>query len=178
LKTIYFVRHGESEANISNVMSGIDEEVHLTLSGVKQAKRAGHDLKDKNIQLIVSSPLHRTVETATYIAKEIGYNPEKIITNPLLIERSYGIYEGGSNKVYYNDLAKNTVHESVEAEKDVYSRIKEALEWLKSLKEEHIMLVSHRGVGRAVRVINENLHHSHMYKIEGFANTEIYQFNL
>jgi broad specificity phosphatase PhoE len=178
MKTIYFVRHGESETNISNVMSRIDEEVHLTPSGVRQAKRAGRDLKSKNIQLIVSSPLHRTVQTATYIAKEIGYNPKMIITNPLLIERSYGIYEGGPNKVYYDNLAKNTVHESVETEEKVYNRIKEAFEWLETLKEERIILVGHRGMGRAVRVINENLHHSHMYKIDGFANTEIYEFSL
>src|SRR5579875_152589 len=127
MKTIYFVRHGQSESNVSEVLSGSGNDIHLTKVGREQAKEAGKKLQDKQIQLVVCSPLIRTVDTATIIAEQIGYNPEKIVRNPLLIERSYGIYDGGPNKVYEEAVAKDAVHESVETTEQMHERFSKAL---------------------------------------------------
>jgi broad specificity phosphatase PhoE len=178
MKTIFYVRHGESESNVSGIMSGGADDINLTKNGIEQAKRAGKDLIGKNIDLIVSSPLIRTVETATYIAQEIGYDPKNIVTNPLFVERTYGIYEGGPNTIFKEHVAKGQMHKSVESEEAMYLRLKKALNWLNTLDGRNIILVSHGAAGRAIRVIAENLHHSHMYKLDGFANTEIYEFTL
>ena len=178
MKTIYFVRHGESESNANNIISGSGNDIHLTVTGHEQAKRAGQDLKDKEIELIVCSPLIRTVETATIIANEIGYDPQKIVKNSLFIERSYGIYEGRPNEELQKDFAKGKLHHSAETEKQMYNRLKKALAWLGSLPEDRIAVIAHGGVRRAIYVINKNLHHSHMYKIDSFGNGEIYEFTL
>jgi len=178
MKTIYFVRHGESQSNIRQIISGSKDNIGLTDKGREQAKRAGQDLADKHIELVVCSPLIRTVDTATIIAREIGYDPANIIVNPLLVERDYGIYDGGPNEVYRDLLAGNVVHESVETTQQMHARFTKALEWLKNLKENTIVVVSHGGARRAIHVINEGLDHSHMYKLESFGNGEIYQFTL
>jgi len=178
MKTVYFVRHGESESNVAGIISGQGNDIPLTVNGREQAKKAGQELKDKNIELVVCSPLIRTVETATIMAKEIGYDPANIVTNPLFAERKYGIYEGRPREVFDNDLEISKVHESVETTEQMYERFSEAIDWLKTLKEERLLVVSHGGASRAIRVINQKLHHSHMYKLEAFANAAIYEFSL
>ncbi len=178
MKTIFFVRHGESESNVAGLMSGQGNDIPLTINGCTQAKEAGQKLKNKGIELIVCSPLIRTVETATIIAKEINYAPDKIVTNPLLTERKYGVYEGRPAEIFSKDFQNNIVHESVETTKQMYDRFKKALNWLSSLKESKILIVSHGGASRAIRVVNQNLHHSHMYKLEAFANGHVYEFEL
>jgi len=178
MKTIYFVRHGESESNINGLISGAEDDVRLTPSGIAQAKKTGQDLKDKNIQLIVCSPMIRALETARCIAKEIGFKPEQIVTTALFIERSYGIYSGRPSDKFRNDYASGKVHKSVETEEQMYHRFKRALAWLSRLKEDRIVVVSHGGASRAIRVIKNDLHHSEMYKLDSFGNAEIYEFNL
>ncbi|HVS58643.1 MAG TPA: histidine phosphatase family protein [Candidatus Saccharimonadales bacterium] len=178
MKTIYFVRHGESESNVAGIVSGGGNDIHLTATGRDQAKKAGQDLKGKGIELIVCSPMIRTVETATIIAKEIGYKPEDIVTNLLFVERAYGIYEGRPSEIFQEHLQNNTVHDSVETTEQIYERLGKALDWLREQKQNTILVVSHGGAGRAVRAINQNLHHSHMYKLEAFKNAEIYEFKL
>ena len=178
MKTIYFVRHGESESNVKEIMSGSGDDAPLTANGRAQVKAAGQRLRDKDIQLIVCSPMIRTIDTATIIAEEIGYDPKKIVKNPLFLERTYGIYDGQPDKKYIKDHDEGKVHPSVETEEQMYKRFKKALASLSKLAEERIVVVSHGGARRAIYVINENLHHSHMYKLDSFPNAEIYEFNL
>jgi broad specificity phosphatase PhoE len=178
MKTIYFVRHGETEANVTRIVSGAGSNTPLTENGRQQAKKAGQDLKSKNIELVICSPLPRTVETAGIIAKAIGYDTRKILRNPLFIERTMGTYEGSSEEVYLSDQANNRMHSSAETTEQMYNRLTQALESLKSYKENRILVVSHGGASRAVRVINQNLHHSKMYEIDKIGNAEIYEFEL
>ena len=178
MKTIYFVRHGESEANVAELVSGAGNDVPLTETGRLQAKKAGEDLKGKGIQLVICSPLRRTVETAEIIAEQIGYRGDKIIKNPLFIERRCGIYEGGPLEVYWQHQKAGTLHESVETTEQMHARLVEALESLRTYKESKILVVSHGGASRAIRVINNKLHHSKMYELEAFANGHIYEFTL
>jgi broad specificity phosphatase PhoE len=69
MKKIYFVRHGESEANVKKIVAGSETDAAITEKGRVQAEKAGQELLDKKIELIVSSPLTRTKETATIIAR-------------------------------------------------------------------------------------------------------------
>jgi uncharacterized phosphatase len=178
MKTIYFVRHGESEANVKGIMSGHEDDTHLTVNGRLQAKKAGKDLRDKDIQLIVSSPMIRTKDTATIIAETIGYDPRQIITSPLFVEMGFGIYNRRPREEYIQDYEKDKLHESAENTEEMHRRISEGLEWLKNLKENRILLVAHGGVGRVLRTIHQDLHHSKFWEVDKFANTKIYKFTL
>lgn len=177
MKKIYYVRHGESEANVAGIASGGEHETKLTENGRAQAKRAGQDFKGKNIDLIVCSPLGRTVETAQIIAREIGYDPEDIVDNILFIEREFGKYSGKLHSEYRAAVEAGN-EEGMESAGHMRRRVEEGFEWLKKLKAQNIVLVSHGSTGRIIRMVDQDLHHSEMYKMDGFGNTEIYEFAL
>ncbi|HVO86693.1 MAG TPA: histidine phosphatase family protein [Candidatus Binatia bacterium] len=179
MKTIYFVRHGESEANRLGLSAGSEFDTPLTDKGRQQARKTGQELKHKNIELIIASPLGRTVETAQIIANEIGYDAKTIVTSPLFIERGMGIYSKGPDEDYLKAATSgDPLHESVEPAQQMHERISEGLKWLESFKEKNILIVSHGGVSRILRLMHKDLPHSHMYKIERLPNAAIYEFTM
>lgn len=71
----YFIlRHGESLRNVLKIASSWPEKIKspLTEKGIRQIKKAAKELKKKKIDLIFSSDLLRTRQTAGIIGKEIG----------------------------------------------------------------------------------------------------------
>lgn len=93
--TIIFIRHGESETNINNIMSNTGYIYGLTKRGITQAETLAKELKRKypNPMKIISSPLKRADETARIISKQ--FNTEYII-DERLIEFHPGVFEGKS----------------------------------------------------------------------------------
>lgn len=78
MKTLYLVRH----AKAINPDGGIpDFERVLEKKGKADARRIAKKLKEQNIplDLLVSSPAHRALETAHIFAKELGYPVQKIL---------------------------------------------------------------------------------------------------
>jgi len=64
-KIIHFVRHGEGTHNVTHNYHLEDEfDAFLTQEGKRQARQAGHVLKDHPIELVVASPLSRALQTA------------------------------------------------------------------------------------------------------------------
>ncbi len=61
MKKIYFVRHGESMLNTENKEQG--SEGALSELGRKQASITGQRFNTVTVDIIVSSPYPRTVET-------------------------------------------------------------------------------------------------------------------
>ena len=178
MTTIYFVRHGQSEDNVAGVTSGAERDALLTDEGRSQARLAGQQLKDKSIDLIVCSPMKRAIETAELIAKQIGYDPVHIVQRKEFTERFMGIYSGVDHAEYRAANASGSTHESLESTEAMLDRVTEGLDWLKGHKAENIVVVAHGGIGRAVKAYDQKFHHSEMYKLDGFANTEIYEFTV
>ncbi len=75
---IYLIRHGETRGNREGYFRG-RADFPLNENGVSQAKALGNGLKGKKIELILSSPLSRSLKTAEIIAKKIG--AEVVIEN-------------------------------------------------------------------------------------------------
>jgi uncharacterized phosphatase len=150
MKHFYHVRHGLSEMNkLGKVSSSTDTK--LTEEGRAQAKKAGISAKDFGIDLVVSSPLSRAYDTATIIADEIGIDKNKVLTSDLLKERPYGDLEGTE----YSLLKTLNIEDyaGVESWDDLSARAKKAVEWIKSLEAESVLVVSHGSIGRALRQV-------------------------
>jgi len=64
---IIFVRHAEAEGNLNRVFHGWTDS-SITERGHLQAQRVAQRLKDVDIDVIYSSSLKRTLQTAQYIA--------------------------------------------------------------------------------------------------------------
>ena len=146
MKHVYFIRHGVSLMNQSGVFSG-RTETPLAPEGMKQCRVAGQELKDKGIDLIVSSPIARALSSAQIIAEEIGYDPAKIVQNELFIERDFGPLEGTT---YTRDINLDAI-DGVEHSTDLFARVAEGWDFLQSLEADTILVVAHGSVGRALR---------------------------
>lgn len=143
---LYFVRHGISVMNLSGVFSG-RTNTPLAEEGKEQCRAAGQQLRDAGIDCIVSSPVTRALSTAQIIAEEIGFDPEKIITNDLFIEREFGPLEGTP---YTTNLDLDAI-DGVEHSSDLLMRVEKGWQFLQGLEADTILVVSHGSVGRALR---------------------------
>jgi broad specificity phosphatase PhoE len=88
---LYFVRHGQSEANITRVISNRGWVHPLTELGRQQARDLADKLGGAGIVKIYTSPLQRAVQTAEILAQGLGIEYE--ITGALR-EFDCGIAEG------------------------------------------------------------------------------------
>ncbi|MBI3088749.1 MAG: class I tRNA ligase family protein, partial [Candidatus Colwellbacteria bacterium] len=86
----FIVRHGETDWNKERRWMG-HQNTPLNKLGKEQARTTSEQLKDKDIDLIISSDLRRCRETAEIIAKQLGV---KVIFDNNLRERHGGEWEG------------------------------------------------------------------------------------
>lgn len=73
-KTVYFVRHGQSEGNIAPAFQS--PFCSLSRKGRKQAEQIAHRVSRLSFDALVSSPFQRAKETAEAIAQVTGKTPE------------------------------------------------------------------------------------------------------
>ena len=66
--TLFFVRHGESEANVAHRFSGRTDSA-LTSVGRQQAETVASALEDVAFDRIIATPLSRSLDTALVIAR-------------------------------------------------------------------------------------------------------------
>jgi broad specificity phosphatase PhoE len=88
---LYFVRHGESVANILHEFSNSGLKHPLTEKGVGQAHALAQSLSGLQVEQIYSSPILRAVQTSHILAESLQA-PVQI--TEALREWSVGIYEG------------------------------------------------------------------------------------
>jgi len=91
---LYLVRHGATPLTAEDKFSGA-ENVFLSDEGRGQAGHLAERLADDNIHAIYTSPLDRTMETASIIAKPHKLTP---IAKDGLREISHGHWEGLTRK--------------------------------------------------------------------------------
>ena len=92
--TLYFARHGESEANRLHEISNRGRKHGLTEQGRAQARALAGTLGDRAIRGLYASPLLRAQETAEILAQELGLAVE---TTDALREYDCGVAEGRSD---------------------------------------------------------------------------------
>jgi probable phosphoglycerate mutase len=98
---IYFVRHGESEANILKVFSNRDVKHDLTDTGRMQAEKLGKELSGIRFARFYSSPVYRATRTADILGKSLGF--PGYITDEGLREFDVGRLEGKTGERYWKE---------------------------------------------------------------------------
>lgn len=83
MKTVYFVRHGQSNANASLFRQQVRES-SLTPKGIAQAKEVALHMRKLPIEAVVSSTFNRAKATAEELGRETGLQVEH---SELFIER-------------------------------------------------------------------------------------------
>ena len=147
----FLVRHGETDWNkgetdkneIDRVQGSSD--THLTGHGKMQAKATAELLKDKHIDLIISSDLARARETAEIIAATTG---AELILDKSFREMDFGILEGMPiaevNEKYGGFLDRPYKQLGGETFEEVEARAMQALhDHKKDYHNKNIVIVTH-----------------------------------
>ena len=149
MKTVYFVRHGESENNASDKYNMPDTP--LSERGRKQAAQIAERCSKLPVEIIVSSPMKRAKDTAEAISERIG---KKVEFSDFFVERR--LSTGVLGKARTDPEAKEAIHlitekfpepgfryEDAENFDDLKKRALNALSYLEERPEKHIVAVSH-----------------------------------
>lgn len=174
-KTVYFVRHGECIANTKGVIAGRGDNSPLTDLGRSQAKETAQNLKDIDFDLVITSPMSRTVETTKIIADELEINT-KVIVKPEFSEKDVGEFTGKPKEEYFAFEASGG--EAGETTTEMQERVKQGLEWLKQQAFGNALVVTHNGTVRMIRTVLEDLPAKDFAKIKQLGNGEYYKVNL
>ena len=154
---LYMARHGQTVWNAQNKVCGITD-VDLTEKGREQAKSLALAVADKNIDVIISSPLKRAVETSG-IVSEMCSIPVEI--DDRLIEQNYGIYEGVDRKdENFLNNKRNFAYKypGGESMMQVAYRVYGLNDEIKcKYKGKNVLLVSHGGVCRVINTYFRNM---------------------
>lgn len=90
MTNVYFLRHGETDWNLEGRTQG-RTDIPLNRNGELQAKESGAALKDKEIDVIITSPLKRAKKTAEIVQEQLNVD---LIEREAFIELSFGDAEG------------------------------------------------------------------------------------
>ncbi|MGI6778620.1 MAG: histidine phosphatase family protein [Acetivibrionales bacterium] len=154
---LIFIRHAEAEGNYKRIFHGWTDS-EITERGHIQAKKVAERLKNVDIDVIYSSSLKRTLQTAEYIAAEKGL---AIIRTDKLKEINGGDWEGEEWSIlpekwpYEYDTWENKPHihkmpngESIE---EMQKRVVKEVKYIVSNnKGKNICIVTH---GTAIKAL-------------------------
>jgi len=175
IKDIFLVRHGQTEWNRLQINQGCRNDTMINNTGIEQAIYTGkyfadYKLTDSPFDLVLCSPLKRTRQTANIICKIIGYDTNKIVYMPELIERDKGLISMGKSKkelrkdkfyddyFKYHNIAKTTNalddllynKYKYEPTSEMKKRLARVIEFLKNTDNKKILVISHGGTIRTL----------------------------
>ena len=149
--TYFVMRHAQAESNVQNVFdSSGRHDNHLTKVGREQAHASALLLKrETKIDMIVTSPLIRTRETADIVRNVFGLPESALMVDERLREINVGPYDGKPNQEWRDSFASkeepfHTVPDGAETFTQVRARAGEFIfEIEKRYPNKHILIVSH-----------------------------------
>ena len=175
---LYVVRHGETLENANNCLVGRLNS-SLTEEGINQAKKVSEYFKDKNIDLIVSSPLDRCKQTSEIISNE----NIPIIYSDSLLGRDHGEFTGkpkeSINFDEYWNYNKNIKYEKAESVKDLYNRVAKLVEEIKEkYYDKNIIIVTHSGIMRVLYYYFKGIPDNGILSEITIRNCEVFEYDI
>lgn len=141
---ICLIRHGQTEWNrLLKIQGQIDNS--LNDFGLFQATKTGLYLKknDPTWDVIITSPLRRTIQTAEIIAKLLNYH-QPIIINPDVIERNFGEADGVFITPEVYEKIINDDYEGMETTNTLQTRARKALMDIeKKYPNQKVLIITH-----------------------------------
>jgi probable phosphoglycerate mutase len=178
MQQLFLIRHGQSTSNAEKKVAGTTD-APLSEVGIKQSELAGSNAKEYfHFDLIVCSPLLRAKQTATIIAKGIGYDPAKLVLLQNLKERDLGALEGldyAQAPQYNGNYEDAEGAPGIEPLPMLYERAKKALDEIAAMKATSVLIVCHNGIGRMLKVVANHEEPEAMYAQARLENAIIYK---
>lgn len=149
---IYFTRHGETEWNSKDAISGVTD-ISLTEKGIMQADELAEKIaaEHTDIDMVVCSPMKRAQMTAAPLCRVLGLSP---VTDKRLREWDYGTYEGKSRYTEGYAEAKLEFGVRMPGGESVFDVVNRVYGLLDEIREKYpdrtVLLVCHGGVCRII----------------------------
>lgn len=177
MKSLYFVRHGESEWNVADRICGTTD-VALTKNGHKQAIETGETVLNSGIKIdmILYSPLMRAKDTAIHISNITGIPAKE---EKRLIEQNFGRFEGTAPRKSKEFVeAKSQFANNYDGGESMLKLAQRIYNLLDELKEDNkvYMLVAHNGIARVVKSYFEDMTNEE-YANYGVPNSTLTEFS-
>lgn len=176
----YIMRHGTTVWNEKGITQGRSNN-RLSRAGVELAEIAAEQNKNTYFGVILSSPLMRTMQTANIMNK---FHNVKIIKNELLTEIDQGYFTGKKRSRLSDFEAKKRSERSkdfgMESYSQAFERAKEFANYLKELKYENVLIVTHNCIATFLYGIltNKAVDFNDYHSCKGFDNAEIRKIEL
>lgn len=155
--TVYVARHGQTEWNAENRVCGITD-IALSEKGIAQADALAEQVKEKNIEIIISSPMKRAVATSRIVSEKCHI---PMMTDDRLVEQNYGVYEGvdRSDELFLANK-RNFAYRYPNGESMMQVAVR-VYTFLDEIKEQHdsknVLIVSHGGVCRIIKTYFDDM---------------------
>lgn len=141
---LLLIRHGETTDNALNILQG-HRPGKLSSKGIQQAHRRGEKLKGVHVDMILSSDLARSIETATIVNSYIGA-PQK--EEALLKEKDWGSLTGKDISHYY----KGDFPNDIENDDMLFLRAEKLITKLRNnYKNKTVLLLGHGAINVAIK---------------------------
>jgi len=169
MSNIYFLRHGQSHANLKGLISSKLPGSKLTSAGINQSKIIAKKIKKIiDINIIYCSPFQRTIQTLKHL--KINSRPlfKNVIIEDRIREIDYGIYDSQTvqkkelaikktlNRIYKGD---NEIRFGItgENEEEIMARIGSFLvELIK--KRKNALVITHQCVVDIILGLRQKIH--------------------
>ena len=172
---LLIVRHGECKANVMGVVAGGRDDSPLTAKGLRDAQLIVDNLGAFSGR-IMSSPMRRTLETATYI-RDILSPGAPIILEPAFIERDVGDATGMPLEEYFALEQSGAEILHAETETALFGRVKKGLAKLRK-SNQAVLLVTHTGTYRMIECVLQGLPPHAFAALPGLEYGEVKAFDI
>jgi len=170
---IYLIRHGETEWNKTERFRGLSD-ISLNTKGKKQAESVGRALSQSAFEVIYTSPMRRSVETAQLIAG--SRKGIKVVEVQALKDLDCGQWEGMSleevaskHPELYN-LWETQPHKvripGGESLAMVKTRAMDAIREMVELHEGSLVVVTHRVVTKIILMATLGIPLAHFWQLQ------------
>jgi len=147
-KTIYFVRHGQTNGNVLGMVQDLTDA--LSSAGEIQAEKMAARAQNLEFETILSSDAMRAVQTAAIIAKRTGHTVShhavfREIMRPssfmgkLILTSEFQQFD----EAWRSHFDGNWRFEDEETQSELLGRVAAAIELLEARPEKNILVVSH-----------------------------------
>lgn len=149
----YLIRHGQTLANRKGIMQGTsdNELTRLTATGRRQCQHTQRLLAGQTCDLVVTSPLHRALESVQLI---FGQRPLPLEKDPEFAEKDYGTATGQSLaqlQAQYPDQFDQRTGEFI-AEQDLVER--DYVRWRKAMLAQQLLKYHRRFPTGTVMIVS------------------------
>lgn len=159
MKTIFLLRHCSTKDSELHI-NGSQTNTPLSEKGLKQAQELISTISEFQYDVIIVSPLQRTLQTIQPYLESLDTQPE-VIVEPLTIERDLG---GLTNTVAGDGKIPASIRASGkdkiewtppggESFTDVYKRAQIVFKKIKNLKKSSILISGHQGFLRCLELV-------------------------